>query len=63
MYWNNVPFVDKSKFNIFGSDGHINVWRRKNEEFNPKNLKNFGTVKHGAGSVLVWGVHVSINTR
>ncbi|GBM06848.1 Transposable element Tc1 transposase [Araneus ventricosus] len=29
------------------------VWRRKNEEFNPKNL--VGTVKYGGGGVLVWG--------
>lgn len=61
MYWNHVLFVDESKFNIFGSDGRIIVWRRKNDELNPKNL--FGTVKHGGGGVLVWGVHVSIRTR
>ncbi|GBM82504.1 hypothetical protein AVEN_15506-1 [Araneus ventricosus] len=30
-YWNNVLFADKSKYNIFGSDGRIMVWRRKNE--------------------------------
>ncbi|GBL77614.1 Transposable element Tc1 transposase [Araneus ventricosus] len=29
------------------------VWRRKNEELNPKNL--VGTVKYGGGGVLVWG--------
>ncbi|GBM92328.1 hypothetical protein AVEN_136372-1 [Araneus ventricosus] len=34
-YWNNVLFADESKFNIFGSDGRIMVWRRKNEELNP----------------------------
>ncbi|GBM87229.1 Transposable element Tc1 transposase [Araneus ventricosus] len=28
------------------------VWRRKNEELNPKNL--VGTVKYGGGGVLVW---------
>ncbi|GBN21028.1 Transposable element Tc1 transposase [Araneus ventricosus] len=52
-YWNNVLFVDESKFNIFGSDGRIMVWRRKNEELNPKNLD--GTINYGRGSVLVWG--------
>ncbi|GBN52640.1 Transposable element Tc1 transposase [Araneus ventricosus] len=51
-YWNNVLFADKSKFYIFGSDGRIMVWRRKNEELNPKNL--VGTVKYGGGGVLVW---------
>ncbi|GBM91035.1 Transposable element Tc1 transposase [Araneus ventricosus] len=29
------------------------VWRRKNEEHNPKNL--VGTIKYGGGGVLVWG--------
>jgi len=52
-YWNNVLFADESKFNIFGSDGRITVWRRKNEELHSKNL--VGTVKHGGGGVLVWG--------
>ncbi|GFU03159.1 transposable element Tc1 transposase [Trichonephila clavipes] len=52
-YWNNVLFADESKFNIFGFDGRIIVWRRKNEELNPKNL--IGTVKYGGGGVLVWG--------
>ncbi|GBO27609.1 Transposable element Tc1 transposase [Araneus ventricosus] len=52
-YWNNVLFADESKFNIFGSDGRIMVWRRRNEELNPKNL--VGTVKYGGGGVLVWG--------
>ncbi|GBO01522.1 hypothetical protein AVEN_84625-1, partial [Araneus ventricosus] len=59
-YWNNALFADESKFNIFGSDRRIMVWRRKNEELNPKNL--VGTVKYGGGGVLVWGVHVSIRT-
>ncbi|GBO16793.1 Transposable element Tc1 transposase [Araneus ventricosus] len=52
-YWNNVLFADEIKFNIFGSVGRIMVWRRKNEELNPKNL--VGTVKYGGEGVLVWG--------
>ena len=31
MYWNNVPFLDKSKFNNFSNDGCMIVKRRKNE--------------------------------
>ncbi|GBL98161.1 Transposable element Tc1 transposase [Araneus ventricosus] len=53
MYWNNVLFADESEYNIFGSDGRIMAWRRKQEELNPKNL--VGTVKYGGGGVLVWG--------
>ncbi|GBM38655.1 hypothetical protein AVEN_37452-1 [Araneus ventricosus] len=29
------------------------VWKRKNEELDPKNL--VGTVKYGGGGVFVWG--------
>ncbi|GBM91286.1 Transposable element Tc1 transposase [Araneus ventricosus] len=52
-YWNNVLFADEIKFNIFGFDGRIKVWRRRNEELNLKNL--VGTVKYVSGGVLVWG--------
>lgn len=44
---------DESKYNIFGSDGRALVWRKKNEELNPKNTRK--TVKHGGGGVMVWG--------
>ena len=60
-HWNDVLFANENKFNIFGSDGRIIVWRRKHEELHSKNL--VGTVKHGVGDVLVWGVHVSIRTK
>ncbi|GBN20746.1 hypothetical protein AVEN_113900-1 [Araneus ventricosus] len=71
-YCNNVLFADESKFNIFGSDGRIMVWRRKNEELNRKNLVE--TVKYGGGGVLVWGAcsasgldndpkHTALNVR
>lgn len=52
-FWKDVLFTDESKFNIFGSDGKPYVWRRTNEELVSKNLKP--TVKHGGGSVMVWG--------
>lgn len=52
-YWNSVLFSDESKFNIFGSDGRVKVWRKPNTALNPKHLRP--TVKHGGGSVMVWG--------
>lgn len=48
-----VLFTDESKFNLHGSDGKVYVWRKPNTEFEPKNT--IGTVKHGGGSVMVWG--------
>ncbi|GFW07708.1 transposable element Tc1 transposase [Trichonephila clavipes] len=52
-FWKKVIFSDESKFNIFGSDGRRTVWRKPNTALNPKNLRP--TVKHGGGSVMVWG--------
>ncbi|GBN70239.1 hypothetical protein AVEN_126808-1 [Araneus ventricosus] len=52
-FWESVIFVDESKFNIFGSYGRISVWRKPNEELNPKNL--LPTVKHGGGGTMVCG--------
>ena len=34
--WNTVLWTDGSKFNLFGSDGKVMVWRSKKEEFHPK---------------------------
>jgi len=51
--FDNIIFSDESKYNLFGSDGKVKVWRTANSELQPKNLA--ATVKHGGGSVLVWG--------
>lgn len=40
-YWSNVIFCDELKFNIFGSDGRIMVWRKPCEE----NFKILNMVK------------------
>lgn len=52
-FWKRVIFSDESKFNIFGSDGRVNVWRKPNTELQKEHLR--ATVKHGGGSVMVWG--------
>jgi hypothetical protein len=52
-FWKTVLFSDKSKFNIFGSDGPQYVWRKPRKELDPKNI--IPTVKHGGGHALVWG--------
>ncbi len=38
---------------FFGTDGFKTVWRRKGEEYKEKCM--VPTVKHGGGSVLMWG--------
>ncbi len=52
-YWNHVLWSDESKVNLFGSDGVQHVWWRPGEEYQ----ENYAlpTVKHGGGSIMVWG--------
>ncbi len=52
-YWNHVLGSDETKINLFGSDGVKRVWRQPGEEY--KNKCVLPTVKHGGGSVMVWG--------
>lgn len=52
-FWCNVIFTDESKFNLFGSDGKVKIWRRPNTALVRKNLT--ASVKHGGGNVKVWG--------
>ena len=35
-FWNNVIWLDESKFNLFGSDGKVMVWRSTKEELEPR---------------------------
>lgn len=51
--WRKVVFSDESKFNLFGSDGIQYVRRPINKRYDPKYL--LPTVKHGGGSVMLWG--------
>ena len=53
-WWNDVIFLDESKFNLFGTDWRVMyVGRKPNTELRPQNFKP--TVKHGGGHVMVWG--------
>ncbi len=51
--WNHVLWSDETKINSFGSDGVKRVWRQPDEEY--KDNCVLPTVKHGGGSVMVWG--------
>ena len=56
-YWNEVLWSDETKFNLFGSDGKVMVWRTTKEEMEPK--CTVPTVKRGGGSVMCWGCMLS----
>lgn len=51
--WKKIIWSDESKFCLIKSDGINYVRRPKNQRFNPK--YTCPTVKHGGGSVMVWG--------
>ncbi len=52
-YWNHVLWSDEIKINLFGSYGVNRVWWQPGEEYKDKCV--LPTVKHGGGSVMVWG--------
>lgn len=52
-FWSKVLYSDESKFNIFRSDGRHYVWRKPCTEMKQSHVK--ATIKHGGGSVMVWG--------
>lgn len=52
-YWQRILWSDETKINLFGSDGVQHVWRQPGEEYQDKCV--VPTVKHGGGSVMVWG--------
>lgn len=51
--WKNVIFSDESSYTLFPTAGRVYVWRQPKEAFNSDCL--LPTVKHGGGSVMIWG--------
>jgi gamma-glutamylcyclotransferase (GGCT)/AIG2-like uncharacterized protein YtfP len=51
--WNKVLFTDESKFELFGNKRRVIVRRMPGERFKKECLTP--TVKHGGGSIMVWG--------
>jgi hypothetical protein len=58
--WRNVLWSDETKIELFGHDDHRYVWRKKGEACKPKNI--IPNVKHGRGSIIVWGCFVAVGT-
>ncbi len=52
-YWNHVLWSDETKINLFCSDCVKRVGWQPGEEYKVKCV--LPTVKHGGGSVMVWG--------
>lgn len=51
--WAKVLWSDESKFNLFSSDGIRYVRRPPGRRYSPR--YQVPTIKHGGGSVMVWG--------
>ena len=61
-FWKTVIWSDESKFNLFGSNGEVIVWRTPiKKEFDIKCI--VPTVKHAGGSMTAWECFTRKRTR
>jgi transposase len=51
--WERVIWSDETKINRFCSDGRSWCWKRDVDGVEPRTVKQ--TVKHGGGSIMIWG--------
>ncbi|KAK6306446.1 hypothetical protein J4Q44_G00233710 [Coregonus suidteri] len=51
--WEKVMWSDETKIELFGLNSTRRVWRKKKDEYNPKNT--IPTVKHGGENIILWG--------
>lgn len=51
--WKRIIWSDETKINRFGSDGCSWCWIRDGQSKQPQHIEQ--TVKHGGGSVMIWG--------
>ena len=58
--WEKVLWSDESKFEIFGTKRRVFVRRTAKERYSPECL--VPSVKHGGGSVMVWGCSGALTT-
>jgi transposase len=51
--WKRVIWSDETKINRFNSDGRTWYWKRDGTDVQSHHVKQ--TVKHGGGSLMIWG--------
>ncbi|KAF7654779.1 hypothetical protein LDENG_00064760 [Lucifuga dentata] len=52
-FWENILWTDETKVELYGRCASRYIWCKTNTAFQKKNI--IPTVKHGGGSVMVWG--------
>jgi hypothetical protein len=55
--WARVIFSDETKINQMGSDGRVYVWGKWGSKHTKREI--IPTVKHGGGSLMIWGCMTS----
>ena len=58
--WKKVLWSDETKIELFGHQGKHYVWCKPNTSHHPENI--IPTVKHGCGSIMLWGCFSSAGT-
>ena len=58
--WEKILWTDETKIELFGHIHKRYVWRKPNTTFQDKHV--LPTVKHGGGSIVVWGCCVASGT-
>ena len=58
--WQKVLWSDETRMDLFGLNAKHYIWRKPNTAHHPKNT--IPTVKHGGGSIILWGCFSSAGT-
>ncbi|KAL0155598.1 hypothetical protein M9458_049861, partial [Cirrhinus mrigala] len=58
--WETVLWTDETKLELFGHMDQRYVWRAKGQAYGQK--KTIPTVKHGGGSIMMWGCFPAAGT-
>jgi transposase len=59
-YFDKILWSDETKIELFGNNYNNMVWREPNSAYKQKNT--VPTVKHGGGSIMIWGCFSSAGT-